>query len=46
MWKEGVRLTKRADTLRVECRSRRIRPRLRWEGCVNRDLVGVGGGGE
>ena len=38
---EGVRLTKRADALRVE--GRRRRGRLRWEGCVKRDLVGVGG---
>ena len=36
---EGVRLTKRADALRVEGRGRR--GRLRWEDCVKRDLVGV-----
>ena len=42
---EGGRVTKRADTLRV-CRNRRRRPRLRWENCVKRDLVEVGGNGE
>ena len=36
---EGVRLTKRADALRVE--GRRRMQRLRWEACVKRDLAGV-----
>ena len=40
---EGERLTKRVDALRVEGRRRRGKPRLRWEDCVKRDLVGVGG---
>ena len=40
---EGVRLTKRADALGVEGRRRRGRPRLRWEDCVKRGVVGVGG---
>ena len=40
---EGVRLTKRADALGVECRRRRGSPILRLEDCVKRDLVGVGG---
>ena len=40
---EGVRLTKRADALGVESRRRRGRPRLRWEDCVKRELVGLGG---
>ena len=39
---EGVRLTKSADAIRVEGR-RRERPRLRWEDCIKKDLVGVGG---
>ena len=38
---EGVRLTKRADALRVEGRRKRGRPRLRWEDCVKKDLVGA-----
>ena len=41
---KGVRLTKRAIALGVECRRRRGRPRLRWDDCVKRDLVRVGGG--
>ena len=40
---EGLRLTKRADVLGVEGRRRRVRPILRWEDCVKRDLEGVGG---
>ena len=40
---EGVRLTKRADALGVEGRRRRGKPRLRWEDCVKRDVVGVEG---
>ena len=38
---EGVRLTKRTDSLRVE--GRRGRPRLRRENYVKRDLAEVGG---
>ena len=34
---------KRADSLGVQGRRRRGRPRLRWEDCGKRDLVGVGG---
>ena len=40
---EGVRLTKRTVALGVEGRRRRGRPRLRWEDCMKRDLVRVGG---
>ena len=32
---------KRADALRVEEKRRGVRPRLRREDCVKRDLVGV-----
>ena len=39
---EGVRLTKRADALRVDGRKRRGRPRMKWEGCVKRDLAEEG----
>ena len=39
---EGVRLTKRADALGVEGRTRRGMPRLVLEDCVKRYLVGVG----
>ena len=38
-----VRLTKRVGALEVEGRRRRGRPRLRWEDCMKRDLVGVRG---
>ena len=34
---------KRADTLRVEGRRRRGRPRLRLDDCIETDLAGVGG---
>ena len=37
-----VRLTKRADALRVEGRRRRGRPRLRWKDCIKRYFAGVG----
>ena len=40
---EGEWLTKRVGALRVEGRRRRGRPRARWEDCVKRDLVGLGG---
>ena len=40
---EGVRLTKRADALRVEGGIRRGRPRLRREDSVKGDFWGVGG---
>ena len=40
---EGVRLTKRSDTLRVEGRMKRGSPKLRWEDCMKRDLAGMGG---
>ena len=43
---EGVRLTKRADALGVEGRTRRGRSRLKRKDCVKRDLVGVGNEGE
>ena len=42
---EGVRLTKRADVLRMEGRRRRGRPRLRWEDRMKSDMAGVGGEG-
>ena len=34
---------KRADALRVEGRRRRGKPRLRWDDCIEIDLVRVGG---
>ena len=40
---EGARLTKGADALTVEGRRRNGRRRLRWEDCVKRDVVEVGG---
>ena len=40
---KGERLKKRADSLRVEGRRRRGRPRLKWDDCVKRDLACVGG---
>ena len=40
---EGEWWMKRVDALRVE--GRRGRPRLRWEDCMKKDLVGVGGEG-
>ena len=40
---ERVRLTKRADALRVQCRRRRGGPILRWEDWVKRGLAGVEG---
>ena len=40
---EGVRVTKRADALRVDGGIRRGRPRLRWEDSMKGDLGGVGG---
>ena len=43
---EGGLVTKGVDALRVSCKQRRRRPRLRWENCVKRDLVEVGGNGE
>ena len=39
---EGVLMSK-ANVLKVEDRRRRGRPGLRWEDCLTRDLVGVGG---
>ena len=40
---EGVQSTKRVDAVGVEGRQRTGRPRLRWEDCVKRDLMGAGG---
>ena len=39
-------LMKRVEALRVECRRRKGRQRLRWKNSVKRDLAGVGGNGE
>ena len=41
--KEGERLTKRADALRVEGRRTIGRQTPRWEDCVKRDLSRAGG---
>ena len=41
---EGERLTKKADTLRMDGRRRRRRsgrPRLGWEDCLKKDFAGV-----
>ena len=40
---EGVLMSKKANVLKVEGRRRRGRPGLRWEDCLTRDLVGIGG---
>ena len=44
--KEGERLTKRVDAVRMDDRRRRRRPRLRWEDCVKKYLVGGERSGE